>query len=1008
MGHPFPTPFACVLAVAGAWALGACGSDDSGFAVGAALQVEVAPTVVDFPATGLGEVSVRSITVRHVGSDGVLELRDVWLDTESAELTLDGPSSQDLEPGAAATWTITFVPEGSKATTSHLRMNHNVVDLGPIQIRITTQGQDGQLALGAELIDFGPVLAGDSATASVTVRNVGVDDLVVTGLFMEPGASEDFDIVWTTAPTGVLKAGASRDLFVTYEPTGQDWDAGRIRVEATGQVPQTTVWLEGHEVGPILHFAPAVVAFGPVALGAEQVRSLNIANLGNRDLLLDSIEPAPDSAPGLATDAGGAEWPLLLEPGWDIWLDVTYAPMSLGEASSGSLGSLRIVSNDVLRSPTVVPVAGQSGAPVLTVVPDEVDFGYVGTGITAARQVTLVNDGALPLEVYSVQVTSPQNGEMAVEIDPGFAPTFDIPGPGAVAPWSATAVTVTFSNKGTIDPVVWGMLRIESNDPERPVWFVDMVGRRGGDPTCAPAFVPMLTYFGGVAHQTSKTLDVHLVNKGTGECTLQDAWIAHCTKDGILEVCDDAMASPTFFFDGAVPLGLVMGPGAASSIPVRFDAPTFLGGSESGIASYAALLRAKVTDPYTGGDVLVPWVGGGFALPNLRGDSGIPHLDIYPDAVDHGFVALGCKSPSTLVSLLSGGPVPVTVEKVVWDVCSSEFYVDGMPDLPHAIETGAGVGLAPTYLAANLGPQSCAFHIHSTDPDQPVQTVELSAIGVEETVITETFDGKSVQEVDVLFVVDDSGSMSEEQSNLANNFTAFIEAATVWETDYRIGVTTTDMYTVQGALQGSPPVVTPADGEDAFVNNVLVGTGGSGFEEGLAGAKASLDGAFAPYLREEAVLVVIFVSDEEDQSPGQPLDFLNDFQFIKQGSPDLFRAYAIVGDPGGCSSASGNADAGLRYIKVAEQSGGGWASICDSSFADALQSFGENSFGPKSHFPLGGYAKAGTVTVLVNGVPCEEGWQYDPAQKTVVFADDAPCMPTNGDFVSVTYELDCY
>ena len=39
-----------------------------------------------------------------------------------------------------------------------------------------------------------------------------------------------------------------------------------------------------------------------------------------------------------------------------------------------------------------------------------------------------------------------------------------------------------------------------------------------------------------------------------------------------------------------------------------------------------------------------------------------------------------------------------------------------------------------------------------------------------------------------------------------------------------------------------------------------------------------------------------------------------------------FLAFSIVGDPGGCNSAAGNADAGMRYIKVSELSGGAWAS----------------------------------------------------------------------------------
>jgi len=65
------------------------------------------------------------------------------------------------------------------------------------------------------------------------------------------------------------------------------------------------------------------------------------------------------------------------------------------------------------------------------------------------------------------------------------------------------------------------------------------------------------------------------------------------------------------------------------------------------------------------------------------------------------------------------------------------------------------------------------------------------------------FDGSSVAEdpltldvnrkVDVLLVIDNSGSMGDEQANIAANFGPFIETLEEAGADYRIGITTTDM-----------------------------------------------------------------------------------------------------------------------------------------------------------------------------------------------------------------------
>ncbi|HEY5677089.1 MAG TPA: hypothetical protein VIR81_09895, partial [Myxococcales bacterium] len=53
---------------------------------------------------------------------------------------------------------------------------------------------------------------------------------------------------------------------------------------------------------------------------------------------------------------------------------------------------------------------------------------------------------------------------------------------------------------------------------------------------------------------------------------------------------------------------------------------------------------------------------------------------------------------------------------------------------------------------------------------------------------------------DILFVVDDSGSMSEEQANLAANLDAFIDtlAASPVQNDFRIGVTNSSVEEFNG------------------------------------------------------------------------------------------------------------------------------------------------------------------------------------------------------------------
>ena len=79
-------------------------------------------------------------------------------------------------------------------------------------------------------------------------------------------------------------------------------------------------------------------------------------------------------------------------------------------------------------------------------------------------------------------------------------------------------------------------------------------------------------------------------------------------------------------------------------------------------------------------------------------------------------------------------------------------------------------------------------------PITPLERV-LTAVNLPEN----TLPAKT--KIDFLFVIDDSGSMCEEQANLSRNFSAFSDFLFVelgQSTDYRIAVTSTDILEEQG------------------------------------------------------------------------------------------------------------------------------------------------------------------------------------------------------------------
>lgn len=186
----------------------------------------------------------------------------------------------------------------------------------------------------------------------------------------------------------------------------------------------------------------------------------------------------------------------------------------------------------------------------------------------------------------------------------------------------------------------------------------------------------------------------------------------------------------------------------------------------------------------------------------------------------------------------------------------------------------------------------------------------LPPVNQEEKVIdddTQYFDPK----VDILFVVDNSGSMATHQRNLSTNVAKFTSTFTRSSVlDYNIGVVTTDMegsywgarQPCCGQLVGNVRVVnknTPSS-DQVLAANFLVGTDGSAVEASFdpvvsALSLPNLTGWNNGFYRPDASLVVIFMTDAEDQSQRTDPTMLYNFLLnLKHGDATKILAYGVI------------------------------------------------------------------------------------------------------------------
>lgn len=261
--------------------------------------------------------------------------------------------------------------------------------------------------------------------------------------------------------------------------------------------------------------------------------------------------------------------------------------------------------------------------------------------------------------------------------------------------------------------------------------------------------------------------------------------------------------------------------------------------------------------------------------------------------------------------------------------------------------------------------------------------------------------------VDILWVLDNSGTMYEEHQTLEANAEAFITLLSIVPVDFQLGVVTTDADTdTPGVLIAD--VLTPDTPElsSAFLEAITVETNGSRTEEGFVTTLAGADpeGPNPTFARADADLEVIVFSDEDDQSELSPDDFVFQLQAPRVGR--MARVNAMVGDiPDGCFSVTAAADAGSRYLAAQEATGGLAASMCTTDFETVLHRLALYALGMADTFYLSRVPAPESLEVRVDDaiVPNREtdGWIYNPGDNSIVF--DGYAVPPPGAYIIVSY-----
>ena len=257
-----------------------------------------------------GSTSARVVVI-NVG-ELPLQVSGISLGS-TASFTREGSDAFTVETGASTTLHVSFAPPRRGAHETMLTINSNHLGGEPYEVRLAGTGTAPALAISFDgcryatmtrTCDFGDVWADTTASATVIVGNVGEEALrvtptVVAGVYSLAGPAQRLLApgstgAWTLSfsPSAVVTTYAAALVFDSNDPSAS---SRTVNLTGVGVGPEMVISYAGcsrtetDDIGfddEEYHFC----YFDDVSWGTTKTAQLEIANEGNRDLVIGLVQ----------------------------------------------------------------------------------------------------------------------------------------------------------------------------------------------------------------------------------------------------------------------------------------------------------------------------------------------------------------------------------------------------------------------------------------------------------------------------------------------------------------------------------------------------------------------------------------------------------------------------------------------------------------------------------------------------------------------------------------------
>jgi hypothetical protein len=981
-----------LLAITGA----ACHEGDETRAVQATAVLDV--DVLDFGEVPVGEWREKEVRIRNVGYVPFFALDALGLaGNPSYEVEL-GEGGGRVEPGESHLVHVRFHPlkEGNTEETVYVTTDAN--QGSQAQVRVMGLGTPTHIGVEPPLLDYETLEVESDRTLEVTVTNPV--DLPLT-LVVQGDNPDPF-----TPDTITIPPFASQKVSTKYLPRALGAMGARLEVRSCEGCTPSVVDLKGNSVANAFAFDPAPVPFDQIPVHERTESFTRARNITWRPVTISKLATSDRAFQPLSKPEGST-----VQPGETVEVKMEFA----ARFSGPNVGDLTVhYASDKARQSQVI-LDARGGRPTLAVTPVALDFGELPVGGKVEKLIRITNAGSngdlrftgVRADGASTQfaVDVPTRGTQRYAWSGGTWPTLDSDALTIAPGNDALELKVYFEPKA--EGTWQATLYVRSDDMFNPERAIVLTGRARASGPCVYELLPQPAMdFGNVVPGRGAVLGFYFRNPGRAECAVKDI---HLSND----------AGGAFFMPGGRLTGGVVVYDTAFSAMVAFRPPAE--------GSYTGELKLTVNNPAW------PTV----TLP-LKGMSKASCLVATPSFVDFGPIRYDCAAAPRKTYISNRCSEPITVSDAeIGNGTSTQFSLLTPLTAPRTLGPGEGFELEVGY-ARNVHGQHFSPLYLRTDTDPGPFLVPLLAETNHEGIQVDRYTQGTDSQLDVLFVVSNTTTMSPYQSRLKAAIPDWLKTAKDQGVDVRVGVTSTGLVARGqqcggGANGGEAGRLFPVDGSNPRIvsgnnanaaniiqQNLDVGLCHN-LVQGLETMRAALSAPLseqmddprtaqandgnAGFTRAAARMAVVVLADEDDNSGFSPDSYIQFLQTLKgTGMSHRSQLYALVPTDNSCSTAGNEAD---RFVSVARGTGGQVESICRSDYRPLLDSVIQRAGALQADFPLTADPTGTTeMTVRVQGqvLPATR-WTYDAGSNSVVFNSDA--VPTPGQAVEVRYRSVC-